>query len=558
MDKVLHIISDYVSTCTSCRMGYEGRCGFIVPNPPVSTDNNPYDHEAYRKLTHEQRAFRNERDCTHPCDEQVPFAAIIDNVEEALEKVTVDFDTKTLLRLLTKMNNMVKSIERQPMYLWFAFEDIVLACIERCIAHIDYNFLEAKIDIEEAILSVFPEYNRQYALCIAHPEAFVKTYLSQATKISLDRIMSHHTDLRVIIQEIAEADSIAENIFDPGKKTVEIPINIEPTDNPVVSDEIDDEDFSFNFVRCSGVKEVDRIFRLIIKENPEYPDEVFREDIKTFRKKCEDIANHEEDLEKKEAWVVAVINVLAETYFSFSINDHKIICDRVIDFWGVLEGTFMRAHNQFCVKRLALELAVDDILTTPSPESLAAHQQPDADPRLNPMTLVELAIYKELGPTIGYCERKICKNCDLTDCPFRWGNKRMYYEELEDDEVENQPVEAKTKAERSLKKLSDDRIDTLLKHLAKIGYCILGGDFKYIWLKDQDTYAYFCYKLSDIFVGAQAQLETKFICTSIICSRYNPETTGRYARQYRKNEKCRPELADQLDHLIQEAFLRHL
>lgn len=210
MDKVLSVISGYVSTCASCRLGYEGKCGFIIPEANVSTENNPYDHEEYRKLTYQQRAFRKEQECSHPCDEQITFAAIIDKVEEELEEVKVDYNTKTVLKYLTKIDNITKSLERQPIYLWFAFEDIVMTCLERCLAHIDYGFLEAHIDIEEAILSIFPDYKRKEALCIAHPEAFINTYLSQATKIPLDRMLSTSGDLRITRQDIEDAESAAE------------------------------------------------------------------------------------------------------------------------------------------------------------------------------------------------------------------------------------------------------------------------------------------------------------------------------------------------------------
>jgi hypothetical protein len=444
------------------------------------------------------------------------------------------------------------------MYLWFAFDDIVNACIERCVAHLDYSYLEAKIDIEEAIISVFPEYNRNYALCIAHPEAFVKTYLAQATKISLERMISRSIDLRVVRDEIEEAASLENEIFNPDGTFVVTPPPPQTLEENEDENDLDDEDFSLDYVKCSGVKEVDRIFKLLVEDRPIYPDEVFYADIKSFRKKCEDIAHNEADLDKKEAWVVSVINVLAESYFHFNIDDNEQICDRLMSFWGVIEATFMSAPKPFCVKRIAMELSIDDLLTIPTPESLEAHQKPDADPRLNPLTLVERAIFEELGPTIGYCERKICKSCDLTDCPFRWGNKRMYYEEIEGEEEENIASEVRTKAERSKKKLSDDRVATLVKHLAKLGYCVLGEDFKYVWQKDQDTYAYFCYKLSDEFVGKDVQLETNYIFKNIMCSRFHLDTIGRYARQYRKNEKKRPELADQIDHVIQEGLLRHL
>lgn len=431
MDRVLTIISDYVSTCTSCRMGYEGRCGFVIPNSPVSEENNPYDLEEYRKLTHEQRAFRNEGNCTHPCDDQIPFAAIIDKVEEALEQVAIGFEPKALLRLLTKMNNISKSIERQPMYLWFAFEDIVLTCIDRCLAHIDYNYLEANIDIEEAILSVFPEYNRQYALCIAHPEAFVKTYLAKATKISLERMISQSVDLRVVRDEIIDDSILAAQIFNPDGTFITTPPPQEVLEEKEDESEIDDDDLSFNFVKGSGVEEVDHFFRLILEDKNEYPDDKFYADLKSFRRKCENMANGDESIERKEAWIVSVINVLGEAFFHFAWDEYTLIAERIIDFWGVIEAAFLRSPQQICVKQLALELSIDDIVTTIPPETKKRREEGKEEYRTNPISVTELALYKELGPTIGYNERRICKHCSNKDCIFRWGTKRMYEEEFD-------------------------------------------------------------------------------------------------------------------------------
>ena len=471
MDKVLSIISDYVSTCTSCRMGYEGKCGFIMPNPPVSVENNPYDYEEYRKLTHEQRAFRNERDCTSPCDEQINFAAIIDKVEEALEQTTIDFDTKKVLRYLTKMNNMTKSIDRQPMYLLFAFDDIVKTCLERCIAHIDYCFLEYKMDIEEAILSVFPEYNRHYALCISHPETFVKTYLSQAIKISLDKMISQSTDLRIIRQEIEDGVyKIIEEGVGVGSVADGTDSSMQQVPDTSV-DSIDDDDLSFNFVKASGVEEVDHFFKLIIEERNDYPDDKFYADLKKFRKKCENMANGDESLERKEAWVVSVINVLGEAFFHFAWDEYTEIAERIIDFWGVIEAAFMRAPQQICIKQLALELSIDDIITTIPPETKKRLEECPDESRTNPISITELALYKELGPAIGYSERRICKHCSNKECIFRWGTKKMYEEEFE--------VEADgTIPDRSAPSISD--IPVVHTDIVSIPKELEGDGIKYI------------------------------------------------------------------------------
>lgn len=210
MELVLNKITNYINTCATCRLAIEARCGFIVPDNPPTPENNPYDLKEYCELTYEQRAFRKEGNVTRPCDEQMTFAALIDEIEAALEPVAIGFTSHTLLKFLTKISNIEKSIRRQDEHIFFAFEDIVMTCLERCLAHIDYGFLEERIDIAETIHSIFPDYKRKEALCLAHPEAFVNTYISQATKIPLDRILSTSGDLRITRRDIEDAESAAE------------------------------------------------------------------------------------------------------------------------------------------------------------------------------------------------------------------------------------------------------------------------------------------------------------------------------------------------------------
>lgn len=208
MDKVLQIISTYVSCCSNCRLAIEKRCGYIIPDNLPTPENNPYDSPEFCNLTYEQRAFRKESMVHVPCEEQMSFHELIDMVESALEQAEVPLISQDILRLLGKIDRAEKSIRRQPEHIFYAFEDIVMTCLERCLAHIDFTLLELKMDIEEAILSIFPSYNRMDSLCLSHPKPFVLNYLKHAVKISLSLMTACNSSLYDLRNEAVEQDEV--------------------------------------------------------------------------------------------------------------------------------------------------------------------------------------------------------------------------------------------------------------------------------------------------------------------------------------------------------------
>lgn len=113
----------------------------------------------------------------------------------------------------------------------------------------------------------------------------------------------------------------------------------------------------------------------------------------------------------------------------------------------------------------------------------------------------------------------------------------------------------KSKIAITSERLHTGKANALYSKLEKDKYIRAGKDGKYVWLKNLDLFAYFCYKLTDTFVGRCIQIEVKYITQAIIGYDGNLETVSSYARRYRtRNKPRRPSLADYIDNTIEEAY----
>ncbi len=180
--------------------------------------------------------------------------------------------------------------------------------------------------------------------------------------------------------------------------------------------------FSFNLVDSCGEYEIDRLFFQILKRQEGYDDKMFNSDCKTFKDKCISKATGEEGEAVKEAWIVAILGVLSEIYYFFNKVD-DVLCSRAISFWAILEASFLKAPHQICVKHLAHDLELDDILDAVKENDCDTSYR---DSSISPMTVIESALYEELGPLLIYQERRICKGCNIKDCLYRFGNIKYF------------------------------------------------------------------------------------------------------------------------------------
>lgn len=422
MDRAIDFITSYVTKCVECRFSKDLSCEFmLLEGQAPSVDNNPYLEDGIMDLSSEERAFRIQKKRGNPCEDQMDFEKYLRKLEYLLERITVPFMTTDLLRQIGKINRIYSIILRSSDAISCTLGDITMASMEKCLARIDYFYLEQGADILCAINSVTSNYDRMDALLSMYPEVIVKSYINNAVVLQMDHLTSGNHHMTEVISRAREE-------------------SMEPEADSI-NEDTSEEDFSFNFVNASGVEEVDRIFKLMIEDDPSYPDEVFNADLKSFRRKCDALANSDEPLEKKEAWVVSVINVIAESYFHFTWDGPTIIGDRLIAFWAVIEAAFLRAPQQICIKHLASELSIDDLVSRVDPETIKRREEDEYAHETNPISITESELYTELGPTIGYNERRICKKCGIEDCQFRWGTKKMYIEELDDKDIEDEAEE---------------------------------------------------------------------------------------------------------------------
>ena len=295
MDRAIDFITSYVTKCVECRFAKDLSCEFLLLGGEVpSVDNNPYLEDGIMDLSSEGRAFRIQKKRGNPCEDQMDFEKYLRKLEDLLERISVPFMTADLLRQIGKINRIYSIILRSSDAISCSLGDVTMASMEKCLARIDYYYLEQGADILCAINSVTSNYDRMDALLSMYPEAIVKSYINNAVVLQMDHLTSGNRHIADVIN-YAREESLGTG--------EESSVNPENGDTP-------EEDFSFNFVNASGVEEVDRIFKLMIEDDPSYPDEVFNADLKSFRRKCDALANSDEPLEKKEAWIVSVINVI--------------------------------------------------------------------------------------------------------------------------------------------------------------------------------------------------------------------------------------------------------
>ena len=171
-----------------------------------------------------------------------------------------------------------------------------------------------------------------------------------------------------------------------------------------------------------------------------------------------------------------------------------------------------------------------------------------------------------------------CMKCNKQDCIYRIDNPAnfdfgpkgelrriskpifpIYKESSKEQDVGNKTVHiakgpAKSKVAKTSECLHTGKANALYSKLENNNYIRAGKDGKYIWLKDLELFAYFCYKLTDTFVGKKTQIEVKYITQAIISCNGNMETVSSYANRFRKGKKRRPTLANFIDNTIEEAY----
>ena len=183
----------------------------------------------------------------------------------------------------------------------------------------------------------------------------------------------------------------------------------------------EDEEFSLNYVSNCGEKEIDTLFHLLIEDNPTYSKDQFYSDLASFSKKCKERANKKDATKENRIWIANILNVLAESFYNFDIEDKKEYEEYARSFIITMEAEFMKSPYPICVRDLCRELDMyENILNVPDSSSDNEDSQAiRKETGLLPHTYELSGLFEHLGPMISFQERHMCGECTKNDCRYR-------------------------------------------------------------------------------------------------------------------------------------------
>lgn len=177
-------------------------------------------------------------------------------------------------------------------------------------------------------------------------------------------------------------------------------------------------DDGLNDIPTSGVPEVD-ILRHYYFSADDYYDFYFQENKIKFRALCYQVANEKTwTREDKENWVLRVLQTIDAAFAVTDVpnNSNEIAVNCMArEMSVVLECAFMQIADPICVKRIGMENDLSVIFRS-TIQSDACFSSVNDDTNEERM----LDILGEIGGNAARFERKMCNQCDWTDCAYRY------------------------------------------------------------------------------------------------------------------------------------------
>ena len=183
---------------------------------------------------------------------------------------------------------------------------------------------------------------------------------------------------------------------------------------------------SIELTKLSGVWEIDRLCALDLQDNPDYSNSDFYEDLESFSQKCSQIAESDISTKKKETWIARILNILLEAYCAYDINDKKEYVGYVIQYAAKMDAIFMEIPDQICIRRIAQEIGDPLIFKHIDPNITEEGKKNAKEQGLDLTPWEESFIFEDIGSSVAYHERRMCRGCDEKKCIFRFGLKKYY------------------------------------------------------------------------------------------------------------------------------------
>lgn len=207
MNDILLLINTYIDRCANCHPEDKYNCGWFHTLCESKGDDPDFTPDEYLDKTYEELACMNEKEAGRPyCGDQYTFDGLMMRVRELLKKSEVPTDSEQLLQLLTDIVQMEQRIDRLDSECEVAFTNPVMAVMEACLAHIDYFYLKAGLDIYSLIESVHGDYHRTRLLKNSYIGGVVNVLLQKAIKLTVEQVVEYPGNLLNLLPPVSFAD----------------------------------------------------------------------------------------------------------------------------------------------------------------------------------------------------------------------------------------------------------------------------------------------------------------------------------------------------------------
>jgi len=207
MNDILLLINTYIDRCANCHPEDKYNCGWFHTLCESKCDDPDFTPDEYLDKTYEELACMNEKEAGRPyCGDQYTFDGLMMRVRELLKKSEVPTDSEQLLQLLTDIVQMEQRIDRLDSKCEVAFTNPVMAVMEACLAHIDYFYLKAGLDIYSLIESVHGDYHRTRLLKNSYIGGVVNVLLQKAIKLTVEQVVDYPGNLLNLLPPVSFAD----------------------------------------------------------------------------------------------------------------------------------------------------------------------------------------------------------------------------------------------------------------------------------------------------------------------------------------------------------------
>lgn len=232
MDRIIKYAHDRIDACVHCQARYG--CEWFKAAGQVVLD---YPPEQYAQMTYEEISNAIHADIIEPdenCD-QVSFDGMMQAMDEMLQEASIPQYSDSLRKLLQKMVQLERRLNRLPSDCREVFDAPIRAIVERCLGAVDYAYLDMGLDIFLLIENIHGDYHRTKILRQYHIEGVVNVLLAKAYRMSVEEIIGYYGPFReftppkpafVPVPDFSDLD-LPENL--PGKAAPDDPTIEEPT-----------------------------------------------------------------------------------------------------------------------------------------------------------------------------------------------------------------------------------------------------------------------------------------------------------------------------------------